>query len=289
MPFVTISTPTYNRAYCIGRLYESLCRQTCKDFEWLIVDDGSTDNTEELVKAWIAEKLIDIRYIKQHNGGKHRAINRGLDIAAGEYFYMVDSDDYVTDAAVAFIKDKAEDIRFTPGFAGIVGLDRTIDGKELSGFPDVDHIDSTSIDICIKHHINGDKAEVVKTNVLRQFRFPEIEEERFCPEAIVWNRIADAGLIFRYYPQVIKIIEYLPDGLTAKIIRIRANSPIVTTLYYSEYTRMPVPIAQRVKGAINYWRFWFCKSSAKKPSLPIRWWWLFPVGLAMHINDLRKM
>ena len=98
---VTIFTPTYNRAYIISKLYMSLKRQQVKDFEWLIVDDGLTDNTESLVKGWIIlEKSFSIRYYKQKNGGKCRAINRALDLAQGELFFTVDSDDYLTDDAI---------------------------------------------------------------------------------------------------------------------------------------------------------------------------------------------
>src|SRR5690554_5941382 len=94
--YITIFTPTYNRAKTLPRLYNSLKNQTNQNFEWVIVDDGSSDNTEELVSNWINEKNISITYYKQVNGGKHRAINKGLDLAKGELFFMVDSDDYLT-------------------------------------------------------------------------------------------------------------------------------------------------------------------------------------------------
>ena len=99
---ITVFTPTYNRAYIISNLYNSLCRQTFKDFEWLIVDDGSTDNTEELVNKWIndANSGFSIRYFKKENGGKPSAINYGVDCAEGELFFTVDSDDYLTDDAL---------------------------------------------------------------------------------------------------------------------------------------------------------------------------------------------
>ena len=98
---VTIFTPTYNRAYIIGKLYGSLLEQTDRNFEWLIVDDGSTDNTRELIGSFIREDRISIRYFRQENGGKHRAINRGVREAAGELFFIVDSDDQLTPEAVA--------------------------------------------------------------------------------------------------------------------------------------------------------------------------------------------
>ena len=92
---MTVFTPTYNRAYILPKLYDSLCQQTVKSFEWLIVDDGSVDNTQELVEKWIEEKKIEIRYFKQANGGKQRAHNLGVEKSKEEIFVCVDSDDYV--------------------------------------------------------------------------------------------------------------------------------------------------------------------------------------------------
>ena len=98
---ITVFTPTYNRAYILENLYRSLQRQTCKTFEWLVVDDGSADNTKELFERWQQEdNFFPIRYVKQENGGKCRAINQGLKLADGELFFTVDSDDYLTDDAL---------------------------------------------------------------------------------------------------------------------------------------------------------------------------------------------
>ena len=101
---LTIFTPTYNRAYSLERLYKSLVTQSLKDFEWLVVDDGSTDNTEELINKFVSDNKVKICYFKQENGGKHRAINRGAAMAQGDYFLIVDSDDYLTSDAVESIK-----------------------------------------------------------------------------------------------------------------------------------------------------------------------------------------
>ena len=100
---ITVCTPTFNRAYILDKLYNSLLFQSFKNFEWLIVDDGSTDNTESIVKEWINKNNICIRYYKKENGGKHTAINYGLDLALGELFFTVDSDDYLTNDALYII------------------------------------------------------------------------------------------------------------------------------------------------------------------------------------------
>ena len=109
---LTVCTPTYNRAHTLPRLYESLVRQTSQDFEWLVVDDGSTDNTRELVDGWVAEGRIRIRYVYKENGGKPSAHNLGVRMAAGELFFCVDSDDYLTDNAVEVIRNNSEKLTY---------------------------------------------------------------------------------------------------------------------------------------------------------------------------------
>lgn len=118
---ITLFTPTYNRGYIISRLYESIKRQTFRDFEWIIFDDGSTDDTENLVNIWKSEnKDFPIIYIKGKNGGKCRATNRALEVARGEIFFTIDSDDYLTDDACEKINDWMESIRNLPDYCGIV-------------------------------------------------------------------------------------------------------------------------------------------------------------------------
>ena len=117
---VTVFTPTYNRAYILPKLYESLKKQICNDFEWLIVDDGSTDETEKIVRGWLTEETFPVRYIKQLNGGKHAAINRGVLETKSELFFIVDSDDQLTPDAIAIIKQKYQEVRDDDTVAGII-------------------------------------------------------------------------------------------------------------------------------------------------------------------------
>lgn len=120
---ITVFTPTYNRGYIIEKLYRSLQRQTFQDFEWVVMDDGSTDNTEEIFESWMQEdNRFPIRYYKQENGGKCRAINRGLDLAKGELFFIMDSDDYLTDNALERIVYWESTIAGQQNYAGVVGL-----------------------------------------------------------------------------------------------------------------------------------------------------------------------
>ena len=112
---ITVFTPTYNRAYCLGNLFNSLCSQTYTDFEWLIVDDGSTDNTKSLVEGFCCNSNINIRYVYQKNGGKHRAINRGVAEARGELFFIVDSDDTLPGDSLETISVYAQGINSNVG------------------------------------------------------------------------------------------------------------------------------------------------------------------------------
>lgn len=210
---LTICTPTYNRAYCLPKLYISLCEQTNKNFEWLIIDDGSVDETEELVSKWLEEdSKINIRYVRKENGGKHTAINCGVENAIGDKFFIVDSDDYLIKEAVDII---LKDMKNLPadGFAGAgynkIFTDNSLIGETFEG----EFIDATALDRP-KYKINGDKAEVYFTNVLLKYPFPVFEGENYLTEAVVWNRIARDGYKLRWFNKEIYVCEYRQDGLS---------------------------------------------------------------------------
>lgn len=286
MPSLTVFTPTYNRAYILPKLYDSLCRQLDNDFEWLIVDDGSTDNTRQLIESYISEGRIDIRYVCQANGGKHTAINRGVDLARAPLFMIADSDDYLTYDAVAWIKQASADVMSDDSFGGFSGIRITPDGEKIGGGPAFEPIDSNPIDIRFRHHIRGDLAEVLKTSVMRQFPFPVFDGERFCPEAMVWNRIA-RRYDMRFFHQGIYVCEYLPDGLTAKITKLRRESPKASMTYYSELFHTQIPFVQKIKAAINFWRFSLAayKQEYRMCNLLSLLCWL--PGKLMQIRDAR--
>lgn len=251
---LTIFTPTYNRAYTIGALYESLCVQTNQDFEWLVVDDGSTDDTEKLFKNWVETAPFPVRYYKQANGGKHRAINKGLSEAKGELFFVVDSDDKLPKDSVSTILLYYAGIKNNASFSGVTGLCCYFSGKKVGGEENWKMIDTDPVSIRIVYGVKGDLADVLKTDIARRYPFPEFENEKFCPEALVYNRLSK-DYQQRYFYENIYSCEYLPDGLTAKIVQIRRNSPMASMTYYSEYSRLNVPLRYKLKGNINYWRF----------------------------------
>lgn len=213
---ITVFTPAYNREHLLGRLYESLKQQNYSDFEWVIVDDGSTDNTKDLIKTFIKEGKIKINYIYQKNSGKHIAINTGLSAAKGKYFFIVDSDDYILENVLNKIEKGFKGIECNNSFVGISGLKVHGDGKLIgTTFDDnLQYVDCTSLERK-KHKIFGDKAEVFKTEILKNYPFPKIDDERFLPEAYIWNKIAHDGYKIRWFNENYIVSEYLSDGLTS--------------------------------------------------------------------------
>lgn len=221
---VTVFTPAYNRAYTLNQLFESLKQQTVYDFEWLIIDDGSTDNTFALIESFQNNQLFDIRYYRQENSGKHVAINNGVDLAEGELFFIVDSDDYLTDDAIEKIISWSSTLPSDDDYAGISG-NRGYSVNELIGTTfSGEYIDATALER-EKYSITGDKAEVFFTHVLRKYKFPVFENEKFMTENVVWYAIAADGYKIRWFNEIIYITEYLPDGLTHKYNKLLATNP----------------------------------------------------------------
>lgn len=220
---ITVFTPTYNRAHIIERLYNSLQRQNFRDFEWLVVDDGSVDHTQELIERLKTEANFSIRYHKKENGGKHTAINVGLELAQGKLFFTVDSDDFLTENALEKI-DKWDSLLpkddLFCGFAGrLQDTTGQLSGSQFEG----GYFDGTTLD---RYGIaNGERAMVFYTDVHRNYPYPVYERERFMTEAVVWNRMARDGYRFRFFNDVIWIYEYQPDGLTSTGISLYQRNP----------------------------------------------------------------
>lgn len=254
---ITIFTPAYNRKHTLTRLYESLKKQTDKNFEWLIVDDGSTDRTEELIKNFQKESLINIRYIYQENGGKQRAINRGVKEAFGEYFFIVDSDDYLSDDAVEMIEKYS--VSLPKDFGGMVFRKINISDKNYKNIHFTEkYIDSNPIDIVYKHHLYGDKGEIFKTSVLKEFPFPEFYGEKFVPEGYVWNRIGKKYNL-RYIDYGIYYFEYLEDGYTKNFKRDLQKNPKGFGIYYKDMLSYNIPFSAKIKFLLRYLQTKFYK------------------------------
>ena len=214
MHYTTIFTPTYNRRELIDNLYHSLLAQTDKNFEWLIIDDGSTDDTEKYFSELTSKpQPFPIRYLKQVNGGKHRAINKGVQNANGKLFFIVDSDDYLTENAIEKINQWITTLDNSHKWAGISGLRGFSKNSVVGQHSDFSYIDAKNNERR-KYNLLGDKAEVYFTDVLKQHPFPEIPGENFISEEIVWNAIARDGYYLRWFNEIIYICDYLEGGLT---------------------------------------------------------------------------
>ena len=225
---ITVFTPTYNRAYIIDELYNSLKKQTFIDFEWLIIDDGSTDCTYEKVKNWRADnKKFPIRYYKFENSGKQKEINRALDLARGELFFTVDSDDLLTADALDKINQWEKTIPQCEKFCGFAGSDGDMTGKAINPIFSEEYVDATFFNRYAETgmFIGHDRPWVFYTDVHRQYRYPEFEGEKFIAEAVVWNRMAKDGYQIRCFNDVIYLIEHQEDGYTKKISQILIQSP----------------------------------------------------------------
>lgn len=252
---VTIFTPVYNRAYIIQNLYESLKRQTDQRFEWIIVDDGSTDNLFEMVETWKKEtRAFPIRYYYTENGGKHRAINFGVKMASYDAFLIVDSDDYLTDNAVELVHEWWQGIKDKEEYAGVSGLRGNESGGAIGGRPSMDpYIDATNMER-EKYGLLGDKAEVYKTAVLRKYPFPEFPGENFLTEAVVWDRIAAGGFKLRWYNQIIYICDYRADGLTRQGRKIFEKNPKGWGLYLRQQCEIyGLPAWERINRYLEYY------------------------------------
>lgn len=268
---ITICTPTYNRGHLLKNIYDSIAIQQFNDFEWLIIDDGSTDNTEQIVNGFINEKLINIKYIKKENGGKHTALNIGIDNAKGELFWIVDSDDYIKEESLKYVWEQWEKIDKKQCFAGIAGLRGYKDGSIIGTKTFGEYIDTDALSYRYKYRIIGDKSEIYRSDILKKYRFPEFQGEKYLTEAVVWNRIANDGLNLRYLNKVIYICEYLEGGLTNTSDKNIMDSWKGTTLYYKELlSYKEVPLRDKIlNGARAYLHYCYEKKIGFKGILNI--------------------
>lgn len=250
---ITVLTPTFNRGG--GRLqslWESLQKQTVKDFEWFVVDDGSTDDTKDLITQLQEKSDFPIRYIYKSNGGKHTALNVGIHTICSELIFIVDSDDCVTDDAVESILKIHKKYRSQNNICGYAFLRAFPDGKVNGKKFDVDEKIGSYIDVRVNGDDTGaDKAEVFKTHCLKEFPFPEYSNEKFLGEDLVWVRMA------RKYEMVhinkaIYVGNYLEDGLTNNRRKHNIASPIGCMHRAEEFMESDLKTRYRIKGGLQY-------------------------------------
>ena len=220
---ITILTPTYNRANCLPKLFESLTRQTNRNFQWLVIDDGSSDNTVDFLKGLCGEEHgFKFAFYTKSNGGKHTALNYSHPYIKGEWTCIVDSDDYLADNAVEEIigaVNKYSNLNKVRVLSFLRGTDSA--NPLNKNFPE-EPIISNHIDFRVNGQRGGDCCEVIRTDVLKERKFPEYEGEKFLGEGYLWNY---TGFNYDtvYINKVIYICEYLEGGLTksGRAMRIR--------------------------------------------------------------------
>lgn len=253
---ITVLTPTYNRAHTLPKLYQSLCEQKCYDFEWLIVDDGSSDGTKELIQAYKQNNPpFEIRYIYQVNSGKAKAVNCGIKAINNDFVFFMDSDDYLAKDAIMSVIPYLEEIKSNPCFCGVTGMRIYQNGTPIGSYIPAPVLDTDYLSFRIKYGAVGDYSDIVKTAVLREFPFPEFEGEKFCTEALVFYRIAKR-YISRYINLPLRVCEYLPGGLTDLYDKVMSESPQASLLFWKEYFYSDIPIKMKVFSLISYWKLY---------------------------------
>ena len=293
---ITVFTPTYNRAYILPKLYESLVGQSYTDFEWVVVDDGSTDDTRTLMQNFIAEKKISIQFYQQQNQGKHIAINKGAAMAGGELFFTVDSDDYLLPHALQQIAKHWKDVSGLEDQHQIIGIGANRvyqNGNVIGGDVDYEVLDTDLIDYRFRKKYKGDKAEIYITEIVRAHPFPHIKGETFCPEALVYYRLANEGKQLRFVNEHWYICEYLDDGLTNSGFNTVRRGPLGNLISLSDVVKFRnTPALIKIKYAILFWRFSFwekTKSFATKSAMMPPFYILFyPVGYFFYQKDKKR-
>jgi len=302
--FFTVLTPTYNRAHTLERVYESLCEQQFKDFEWLVVDDGSTDNTRSKIEAWQTESPFPIRYVWQPNQHKKTAFNTGVKEAWGRLTVALDSDDTLLPDSLQSMADAWRGIPddLKSGYIAVIGLCARPDGSIVGDRYPQDVMDMTSLDMNFKCNVRGEKFGCLQTEVLKHFPFPE-DIEGFVPESMVWRAIARDGYLTRFVNQVFRIYHESEDSLSvegaqsgekhALGILLLARDTVVNCLPWFRF--QPIAFLQ---AAARYTRFRLHLQHAGKRLPPagelqgnmskLLVSIMFPVGWVLYLRDRRR-
>lgn len=249
---VTVVTPTYNRARELNNLYQSLILQDSKQFTWLIIDDGSEDDTQDVVSSWLTENKIDILYKKKINGGKHTALNFSYQFVSTPLIFIVDSDDQLTRNAISTIVSKYNLYKDEADLCGFSFLRGKPNGGYLStsGVPQ-NNLKESYVECRINRKIGGDMAEVWFTHCLKEYPFPEFEGEKFLGEDVVWVRMSERYKL-RYYNDVIYVSDYLDTGLTNNRRKHNIASPKGCVNRAEAFLNSNVIFSQKVKAMLQY-------------------------------------
>ncbi|WP_246943854.1 glycosyltransferase family 2 protein [Bacillus pinisoli] len=284
MPILTVFTPTYNRAYILHQCYESLKRQTNKEFIWLIIDDGSTDHTEELVNNWIEENIISIRYYKQENQGMHGAHNTAYSLIDTELNVCIDSDDYMPDFAVEKIVSYWKE-HGSRDVGGIIGLDCNSSGNVIGTKLPNEFKSSTLFNLYHKHGVKGDKKLVYRTELTKKFPYPLFPNEKLVPLSYKYFML-DLECEMLLLNEPLCIVEYLPDGSSMNILKQYKQNPNSFGFYRLEMMKLPnTSLFFKFKQAIHYVSCsLFVKNDSMIKQSPTKLLTIFALPLGIVLN-----
>ena len=291
-PVITVFTSTFNRRERLRRVYECLRRQTFRRFEWIIVDDGSTDGTGGDVENWSAAAHFPIRYRYQKNSGKGAAYNVALEVASGDFFLVVDSDDSFVPTALERLIFHWCSIPQTmkESFSGVAVLCQDPNGKIIGRSYPAAGGDEYPVRMLARGYLKGEKWGFHRTEVLRRYPCPQFEGETYVPDGLIWNRVG-SRYRQRHVNEALRVYEQCADSVTFQLRRMRAASPRSSVLYYGEYLLLPIPAVRKFLAAVNLVRFSLHARATPFAGLPtaglrVLTAFAFPAGLLLFALDV---
>jgi glycosyltransferase involved in cell wall biosynthesis len=293
VPLVSVLTATYDRAHTLAHLHESLRAQTLTDFEWVVVDDGSTDETRALVTEWTQRSRFPIRYEWQANSGRHAALNRAVELATGTYCAIIDSDDWYRPDALERMVATWESIpaQERGRFANVEGLCQDAEGHLLGPRFPADVFDSDAFAIVEQHGCIGDTKGMYRRDVLAAFPAPT--DLGYVTAALVWHRIARRYRT-RFVNEIWAVNGYQPGGMTENERALVQGSPHAWRLYWAEYAAMArgLTIRKRLRAHANYVRHSLrARTGIRRlvDEAPAKRWLAIavPLGTALSVRDRR--
>lgn len=288
--FFSIVTPTYNRANLIGRVYESLSKQTFKDFEWIVIDDGSTDNTKELISEYKKEADFDIKYIYTPNAGKANALNKSIEYCTGFFYLVFDSDDWCDSDALLVFNEEWECLSENEKleYAAISCL-KKYKNDELVG-DDYSKINKYGLSYIDRVNVNikGDKWECLLLRAVQELKYPVFDSDKYMAPDYLWLKIAEQGYKTIFLNRALSIVEYQADGISKNNLYHRVANSKTTYRYYSDISKVEgLGFKYKLRMSINKNRFLFHSGF----SFTVNDFFnpVFYLGFIMYANDKVKM
>lgn len=287
---ITIFTPTYNRAALLKRLYQSLQQQTGQEFTWLIVDDGSTDNTRETVEQWKKESRIEIQYIWQENQGKSQAHNIGVEYTKTELFTCVDSDDQLTPNAVETILKCWNQITDS-GIIGILAQKCTKDGTCLTGCDKNKQMCGTLKKLYDTKVVTGDAMLIYRSDIIKRYQFPKLGKEKFVPEAYLYDLLDQEGTLCVINDKLY-VAEYQENGYSNNMARLIVNNSQGYIAYIRQRLGFDTSIKEKIEDSVRYTAI--CMAVREKKIIskaPYKTFALlsYPLGYLFYIRRYKKL